>query len=400
MSNDKLFSRSLSQNTERTRLFFIATEFEQGRNDLNLSSTLPLPHCRVESDPYTSCRRPMPQRSLFPVELPALTFDSRSLTLIKWSTAAERLFRRKFTETKSISAADLVLPPSSRDVSGEGETRIDKLRERLARSVAESERLPWGECLTMEYYPQPGQESQAEKADVLVSLRQIDGFTSFTILFLRPGDNQARLSPSPHLDSETTTITKSFVDQLLSSNGKGKGGGEDSNSTASVRSSSFSSADKRYRPTVGKEREKLPLSAETAHLLSHAVSRVQASNSSNPPTPVLSASIPSLEKPPLESNISASTPSLEKPSLESTVFENMHQLFTNSPVYEGVASKSANGMEVDKSEAVGESEQPEPVANAPSRYPLSLEELTELVETQPQVACSPLFICFFANLPR
>ncbi|GAA5959744.1 hypothetical protein JCM3765_000088 [Sporobolomyces pararoseus] len=310
----------------------------------------------------------MPSRSLFPVELPALTFDSRSLILIKWSTAAERLFRRRFAETSSISAVELLLPPTRNGWSEEGGTRIDKLRERLARSVEQSERLPWGQYLTMEYFVETGQDSQPEKADVLVSLRQIDGFSSFSILFLRPSDHQTPLSPSLHYFPDDSANTKSFVDQLLATNGNGKREG-DSGSSSSVRSASFSSADKRHRPIVGKEREKLPLSAETTNLLSHATSRVQADNSSNPSTSTLPASSVSLDNPPLGSK----------------VVENMHQLFTNSPVYEQAASKTTTEMEIDGPESIDESEQPEPTTRGPSRDPLSFEEVTELIETQPQV---------------
>jgi len=370
-----------------------------------------------------------PSNSLFPVELPALTFDSRSLSLIDSSAASTQLFKRKLEVLQVITAADLLLPQTTPGY-GATEAEVDQLRDRLTHLSRQSEQLAWGDSILMEYYTGFGQDATPEKADVLVSSRQAEGLETFTILFLRPRELQApplfSSSSTPQSPSSTGT-SHSFIDQLLPATENGGGGGgsvegeanSTSKSTPSVRSASFSSTDKRPRPTTGKEREKLPLSAETTYLLNRATAQVSADNAPNSTrsantsrrsVPPLSLSSPSPSSFKLNrtstSTLSASSlPSGPEPAEKEKAVEGMHTIFKNSPVYHpptetagaesppespptderenGESEETSKVEEPDNTEDAGDAN---PSAESASRLPLDTNRMADLMETEPLVS--------------
>ncbi|GAA5876755.1 hypothetical protein JCM16303_006276 [Sporobolomyces ruberrimus] len=336
----------------------------------------------------------MPPRSLFPVELPAVSFDSRSLRLIETSPAAERLFEKRIKEGRLTTAVHLLTPPGQHEDGDEME--LDRLREKLAYFANESEQLPWGQTITLGYYPRHGEGAVKEKAEVLVSLRQpkdSKGQATYTILFVRP-HTEAKPLPSRPISPEApngndAVVSNTFTHPIL---GALDGGGCDSSSTASGRSASFSSADKRLKPMMGKDREKLPLSPETAILLSHATARVRADPSKSPHASTASL----VDLSPVDSVLSTTT--FSSKSSKSTggtsdqdgfgpreVVEEMHSLFQNSrttTLNHGV-TKWSTPANVAPPVVEEESETPDPAAQL--RLPLSVQELTDLVEVSPQI---------------
>ncbi|GAA6011242.1 hypothetical protein JCM11491_006771 [Sporobolomyces phaffii] len=353
--------------------------------------------------------------SLFPVELPALTFESQTLQLVDRSPAAERLFRKRIDGGRLTTALDLLQPAGL----GEGsEMELDRLREKLADFSNDSEQLPWGQTITLEYYPDHDDLAYREKADVLVSLRPAnDSTTTYSILFVRPQlrtDRVASRSSSPTSERPESANSQSLcINQIPNGSDKMSVMGMDSvSSTPSVRSASFSSADKRPRPATGKEREKLPVSPETAFMLSHATARVRTDNilpASPQPTPAAlrplspinsvsdhSPSLSASNDPPSKTSIASSVPPetlvLEEGTYPTHVVKDMHNLFTGSLTTTpepSVTKRMTPALPVPPEEENG-ADSADEHADRAVRLPLTLDELTDLVEVQPQV-------CFFAD---
>ena len=278
--------------------------------------------------------------SPFP-HLPLVSFDSRSLRIQDFSPAAARIFGPDWTKWKATrtecTAGDLLV----RLKGDEGcEIALGRIREKLGYLANETEQLAWGQSVVLEYYVDQGKtgEKEERKADVLVSYEKVDGSSKettngqdseglYTIIFLRPhnadnletdlpptsppvlsplsADNPIlsssppRLSPPPSHNSVPAVIPTSYIKQLLSVTGaettdskSDNGDLANSTSTGSIRSASFSSSRRSARPTIGKDREKLPISSETAFMLSHAIAKVTDDGDTSTPSGSRSRSMP------------------------------------------------------------------------------------------------------------
>jgi len=277
--------------------------------------------------------------SPFP-HLPLVSFDSRSLRIQDFSPAAARIFGRDWTRGEATglkcTAGDLLV----RSKGDEGcEIALGRVREKLGYLANETEQLAWGQSVVLEYYVDQGKTEEKEelKADVLVSYEKVDGSSkettngqdsegSYTVIFLRPHDadnletnlppnsppvlsplstskpalaSPPRLSPPPSHNSVPAVIPTSYINQLLSATGAettdsktDNGELANSTSTGSIRSASFSSSRRSARPTIGKDREKLPISSETAFMLSHATAKVRDDGDTPTPSGSRSRSMP------------------------------------------------------------------------------------------------------------
>ncbi|GAA5897360.1 uncharacterized protein JCM6883_006673 [Sporobolomyces salmoneus] len=344
----------------------------------------------------------MAPSGLFSIELPVLEFSFQTLELINFSSTAERLFRRSLEGGRTFDALQLLYNEETGGIEGTSEGRKVEARERLVQLANQSEQLPWGQTITLEYHSESGEGAIAEKAEVLVSLRRAVDSSSFTILFVRPIDTfkPRPLSHTIHHQSSSALSTASCAEPLGSPNSEGGGG------RGSIRSSSFSSIDRRTRPRTAKEREKLPLSPEVAAKLSQATARVSTDNpipsSPQPQAACLRAQSPdnsrtqsihsaaTLSPPAVE--LSAPPTSFVPPDgslpIQPQAFEAMQSLWVNSPLYHsGPTPPLAANMDLEEKQNAKEDHEtpPPPESDSCARIPRGLKDLTDLVETQPQV---------------
>lgn len=336
----------------------------------------------------------------FPVDLPALTFDAGSLAVIDFSQAARNLFQRKFGTDGALPDALQLLSDTQADgTERDRDDRAREMRDRLASLAQSCRRLRWGQTIALEYYPE--EEGEGEVADVLVSHRRTATATTVTVVFLRPSERPPK-SRSLSASSNGLEDAPPFKEVLASSAKKGSASVGGAHATASMRSGSFSSTDKRSRPLIGKERENLPISAEAAYGLLHATARVSADTpaATSPPSaasPRLQSPVPTIEGQTYGNVVpgDASAPTIAAPrgpvdeasARRDQAKGAMQQLWDNSPLYRQEQSPENKPTEPDKTlvgDAGGEPTA-EPGSESVIRIPRDLKDLTDLVETQPQI---------------